>query len=141
MMRPIDADLNRAIMLLAPRFEARDVAPETFQGLLNGPRGLVWAGASDATIYADARVNWAMRAWHDGHHIAGMHDFSLAGERAACEAQCRELLLLYPRAPMRWLTILRAEVIGQAEHYAETGAFPVDQYAFTMNLIKQMERT
>jgi hypothetical protein len=139
MRQALDRELNRIILELAPAHVARDVAPETFRDLMTahgqGGEMPVWAGASDATIYADERVNHAARAWHDGHHIAGLHDFTLAGETAACERQIVELLRRYPSAPRRALDIIRAEVIGQATYAGLHGAFPVDQYAFTLQTI------
>lgn len=136
--QPFDPALNRVILELAPRHVARpsvplfDAAtPHERLAQLQTPSGLlVWDGASDATIYADARVNHAFRAWHDACHIAAGVGFTLSAERAACEAQLRSLLLAYPRAPRHWVQLIRAEIIGQAEHFATHGTFPVDQFAF-----------
>lgn len=126
----LDRAFDQAILALAPSFEARSVAPATFADLMTCGRMIVWDGASGATIYGDAQVNFAFRAWHDFEHKAGRYGFMLAGETAACEAQIATLLRRFPSAPARWLRIIRAEVIGQAEHYAETGMFPMDQAAF-----------
>lgn len=129
------------IMSLAPRFEARAGSWEGFNVTAATPigefaafiarRGImtVWDGASDKTIWRDARVNHAFRAWHDECHIRMNAGFTLAGERLACEEQCRELLAAHPRA-FALANVIRAEVIGQAEHFAATGEFPEDQIAF-----------
>lgn len=133
-------ELNQAILELAPRgYEARAIAPATFAEVMacNAAHGrvIVWEGASDGTIYGDARVNHAFRAWHDGCHVAGLHGFTLEGERATCERQIASLRHRFPRAPKSILALIRAEVIGQAEHFAATGAFPVDQAAFIADYV------
>ncbi len=145
MLRPaLDAGLNRAILLLAPAFAARPEAPATLPELLQArslsPVLPVWEGASDATIFADPRVNHAFRAWHDAAHALGNGEahpfaFTLAGEAAACEAQVRQLYTLFPSAPKRWATILRAEINAQGQYLADYGCFPEDQYAFTLAAI------
>lgn len=130
MSAPLSADLNRLVMALAPAHEARAIAPGTFPNLMSCPSLVVWEGASDATIYGDAKVNHAFRAWHDSHHVEGMHPFTLAGEIAACEAQIAQARILYPRLPDILAQIIRREVIGQAEYFAAHGEFPADQIAF-----------
>jgi hypothetical protein len=129
-MRALDRELNQAILALAPPFEARPIAPAGLADLTALPHMIVWDGASDATIYGDARVNHAFRAWHDACHVDGQFPLTLAGERAACEFQIGTLLKRFPLAPARWLHIIRAEIVGQAEHYAVHGEFPADQAAF-----------
>lgn len=126
------------IMTIAPRFEARPLVLEVdastsvaqFAAFV-ATRGVmtVWDGASDRTIWRDARVNHAFRAWHDDCHLRVAAPFTLAGERRACEEQIRQLLAAYPGAHAIARTIY-VEVIGQAEHYATFGTFPEDQVAF-----------
>jgi hypothetical protein len=135
MFRPLIPALNSAVLELAPVFEARDVAPETFRDILPIRGAIVWSGASGQTIWADPQINHAFRAWHDRCHCDGAHDFTFAGEAATCERQISELLALYPRAPAGWLAAIRAEVTGQAEFFAMTGSFPSDQYAFVQQAI------
>ena len=125
-------DLNRVIIALAPRFEARDHAPETFRDMLAAP-GIIWAGNSERTIYGDANVNHAFRAWHDMHHARGLWDFSIAGEYATLRSQVRELLSVFPRAPSLWVRALWWEVVGQGLHLQTHGTFPCDQIAFVRN--------
>lgn len=122
-------DLAAAIMHLAPAHIVADYAPDTFAGILSHP-GIVWSGGSDATIYGAREVNWAFRAWHDQHHAAGMHDFTLAGEARAVVSQIAHLREAFPRCPAHWADTLLCEVIGQGLHLAETGDFPVDQKAW-----------
>lgn len=128
-------DLNRAILLLSGNFVARPFAPQTERELIEAQQSCadfpVWEGASLETIYRDPMVNHAFRAWHDKTHLAlpALHRFTLAGETATCDAQCRELLRLWPRA-LPLARIIRAEIIGQAEHFAAFGFFPGNQAAF-----------
>lgn len=132
-MRALVPEFNRVILELAPRFEARAIAPATLADLLALEHGAalpVWEGASDCTIYGDARINHAFRAWHDAAHIATAGRFDLDGEREVCEEQKRAVLRAYPRAPSLWLALLDAEINGQAAHFAATGEFPADQFAF-----------
>ena len=123
-------DLNQIILSLAPAYEARDVAPATYAELVTAPRLIVWSGASEGTIYRDARVNHAFRAWHDAAHIAGGFAFDLDGERAACEYQIAQMRRALPLVPDLFARVIRAEVIGQAEYFATHGAFPSNQAAF-----------
>lgn len=129
------------ILSMAPRFVAEAGSWEGFSVTEATPigqfaafiarRGImtVWDGASDRTIWRDARVNHAFRAWHDDCHIRAGVGFTLVGERAACELQIRELMAAHPQAHAM-AAIIRAEVIGQAEYFAATGSFPEDQIAF-----------
>jgi hypothetical protein len=142
-MRAFDRELNRVILELAPRHVARayslnadaNTAPEALAQMFTGDGFLVFDGGSDATIYADPRVNFAFRAWHDMHHIKAARGFTLPAERDVCESQLRELVAAYPRAPRAWLDLIRAEIIGQAEHFARFGEFPIDQAAFIRDYI------
>jgi hypothetical protein len=123
-------DLNRLVLALAPPHEARAHAPGTFPDLIRCGSLIVWDGASDCTIYGDARVNHAFRAWHDAAHIAGGFPFTLAGEIAACEFQIAQAYARFPRLPDSLAATIRREVIGQAEYFAAYGTFPANQIEF-----------
>jgi hypothetical protein len=137
----LDIHFNVAVLTICKRLlpEGYDVAidaPETYEQLIarldSGERMLVYSGGSERTIYGDPEVNYAFRAWHDWCHWRGRHDFSYAGERAACEMQGAHLVTVYGDCPRtrRWRRILRAEVIGQREYFDHHGVFPDDQRAF-----------
>jgi len=113
-------------------------SPATFAEIMQSERLIVWQGASDKTIFGDACVNHAFRAWHDANHIAGLHDFTLAGELATMRAQQRDMFNTSgDNATTRLCArIIQAEVQGQAEYFARTGAFPIDQIAFTTEYLK-----
>jgi len=145
-MRALIPEFNRVILELAPRFEARSFAPSTLAELrqcdAERPSAglIVWSGESARTIYADAHVNHAFRAWHDAEHVRGGFGFDLRGERATADAQARAVLRAYPSAPRAWLALLDAEINGQAEHFARFGAFPLDQVAFTRGALAELVR-
>lgn len=127
--------LAQFIEAQAPSYDAREVAPSTYQELEQArtlARLPIWSGASARTIWPSARHNFAFRAWHDAAHLFGRFAFDLAGETAACDFQCREMLArIGDNATSRhWCDILRAEIIGQAMHLAAHGDFPSDQAAF-----------
>ena len=127
---------------MAPRFRASSRVPDLGAGndaeqIAFDADGamIVFDGASDATIYEDAAVNHAFRAWHDACHIERRLGFTLAAEREVCELQIVQALQRYPNIPARVLRLIRAEVTGQAEHFAVYGQFPIDQAAFIRRYI------
>lgn len=116
--------LNEKILRLAPRFTVNDNAPSDFKSLVQAPSLIIWAGASDNTIYGDKAVNWAFRAWHDSLHIALNADFTLQGEIRVALEQARQLESDY------LAKVMLAEIKGQAEYFAINGQFPADQASF-----------
>ena len=136
MMRALSPDFNRIALELAPRnFVARGDAPSTFAELMRAPSLVVSDTYSLATIYGDARVNHAFRAWHDATHRAGQYDFTLEGERATRQDQWAQILRRYPCAPAEWHHILYAEIDAQVEHATRTGEFPSDQATFVRTIL------
>jgi hypothetical protein len=128
----LDAELNRRILRIAPSHTAQDYAPATFEALKGQSVGslVVWAGASDKTIYGDPTVNHAFRAWHDSLHLALNAPFTLQGERIVALEQARLI------GGETFGHIIMAEVVGQAEYFALTGQFPVDQKAFDLKYLQ-----
>ena len=130
--------LNDAIRAAArragtPRFEVRDVAPQTVaemrQAYSETGRIIVWSGGSDSTIYCDASVNYLFRAWHDWTHLKTGADFTLAGETANCREQVRLVGSELAR-------LIEVEVVEQAKFFFRTGDFPKDQVLFTIEMLK-----
>lgn len=130
----------QGILSLAPKHFATARAPDLgannhWAEIPHDARGmLVFDGASENTIYGDPRVNHAFRAWHDACHIRARAGFDLAGEMRTCDRQIAEFYAAFPSAPKEIADLLRAEIIGQAEYFAVTGAFPVNQKAFICDL-------
>jgi hypothetical protein len=96
-----------------------------------GPHGLViWTGASEQTIFQDARVNWAFRAVHDAGHIESRLGFSIPEEVELAKRQAAR----FDSDLMKHLIF--AEVALQAEYFQKTGQFVLDQKAFTLAYLK-----
>jgi hypothetical protein len=127
-----DSQLNRLITILAPKHTVADVAPESFESLSRAGKLVVWAGASEGTVYGDALVNYAFRAWHDSLHLKLQAPFTLQGETVVALEQAR-ILGLHSRT---WASLVMAEVLGQASYLAETGMFPKDQVRFTLDAMR-----
>jgi hypothetical protein len=136
-MKPLSMRLDRAILQAAARlrWEARPDAPDTFEALraAHARTGLVVVSSlySERTIYGSPRVNWAQRALHDALHLKHGCDFSRHGELScAAEATVRAVRRGSDR------DLMRADAIGQVEHYFAFGAFPADQRAFVLDYLE-----
>lgn len=132
-MRPLSVELNNKIMLLAPKHHVSSLAPDSFERLNRHiGRLVVWFGASEDTIYGNASVNWAFRAWHDSLHLKLGAPFTFEGEKLVALEQAR--LVDNPRLG----DIIMAEVVGQAEHLEKHGEFPANQRAFIEAYLKKV---
>lgn len=144
---PVDPTFNAAVLRMAgivcpTGFDVKENAedaPSTYEELLayvdEHQRLRVWAGASDNTIFGDAEVNLAFRAWHDWTHYTYKHDFSFEGECMTAEAMKADLLKIYPGASKVWLALIDAEVAGQAGEYQKTGEFVQDQRSYALGYL------
>ena len=128
------ACLAIAARLFPLGFDVAETAPETLEAVtasVESGRLTVYSGGSDATIWDDAEVNYAFRAWHDWTHWRYQRPFE--GETAVARQQVADLARVYGRTPdvENMGALLLCEVIGQAEYFAQHGDFPSDQAAFT----------
>jgi hypothetical protein len=113
------------------KYRVADVAPSTELELFNGPKTLViWSGASEGTIWEDARVNWAFRALHDALHLNTGMSFGPEAEMELGRIQANQYTGLMA-------DLVYIETSGQAEHYLKTGQFVEDQVKFTMEALKK----
>ena len=128
----LDYNFNKRILELAPKFEAKDVAPSTFAELkANTTSGLVvWSGASENTIYGDAIVNHAFRAWHDMLHLKLNAPFNEEGETRVALEQARLI------QSDNYGKLIMCEVVGQVEFFNKFGMFPTNQVEFFKQYIK-----
>jgi hypothetical protein len=136
----LDLGFNAAVLTIAARlfpcgFDIGPDAPQTYEQLMHcnaGRRMRVVDDGVQRTIFGDAEVSAAFRAWRAWCHWRERFDFSAAGERAVCTLQAEHFVTLYGESEQidEWRRILHAEIIGQREHCDRTGAFPVDQRAF-----------
>lgn len=124
-------EINNLILLTAPKHTVADVAPATFETLVNQPSLVVWSGESHHTIFSDARVNWAFRALHDAMHLKTGIIFSPDAEIELGRIQANQYSGLMA-------DLVYIEVAGQAEHYLKTGRFVSDQVAFTTRQLKTL---
>jgi hypothetical protein len=144
---PICPEYNRLVLAMAacayPKgFDIADSRStsdsESFADIANRGRMVVWAGASDRTMYCDARINFAARAWHDSHHIATLAGFTYCDESRVCVAQCDAILDSFGDNAWtrRFALLTRIEVVGQLDYAARCGTFPSDQWEFTRETMK-----
>lgn len=124
-------EVNSLILKQASKLTYRvsDVAPNTFAELLQAPSLVIWSGASDHTIFQDARVNWAFRALHDQLHIETGLDFSPEFEIELGRIQAA-------RYTGFMSDLVYIETAGQAEYYMKHGKFVLDQVEFTLNELR-----
>jgi hypothetical protein len=104
-------------------------APNAVQDLKSTSQLVIWSGASDQTVWGDPSVNWAFRALHDRLHISTGLGFTIPEEIELGRIQAS----LYDGM---LADLIYIEVAGQAEHFARTGEFIVDQVSFTLNSLR-----
>lgn len=146
-MQPFDTKFNVAVLRMAEIVcpagydidITGEIAPTSLPALndyiARYHRIRVDARHSEGTIFADAEVNWAFRAWHDWTHYTIQAPFDLDGELAVAQRQIADLYRVFGhcRDADRFAKLIMCEVYGQARYYAEHGEFPADQRAFTRN--------
>lgn len=94
-------------------------------------RILVWNGASEKTIFADAETNFAFRAWHDSKHITRNLPFTIEGETAVMKLQQADIRAIYDGAEADYFCqLVHAEIMGQLYYANRHGGFPLDQMGF-----------
>lgn len=134
----LDPGLNRAILALAPAHEVRDQAPKNWHEVREAStieRVIVWSGEAHHSIYGDARVNYAFRAWHDKCHLIGGFPFTIHGEERAVALQCEQLERAFPGAPKLWRHALEADVLGVVYLLHKAGVYVADQAAHVRELL------
>ncbi len=116
------------------QYRVADLAPSDERSLFNSSKTLViWSGASDATIWQDAAVNWAFRALHDALHLQTGLGFSPEVEMHLGRIQANMYTGLLA-------DLVYIETAGQAEHYLKTGRFVEDQVEFTLKKLKNSSK-
>jgi hypothetical protein len=143
---PLCSNLNRAVEHLCQQawpqgFDVSEDAPNSFKSLKSEfqERGriTVYSGNSEDTIFGDATTNHMARAWHDWCHLSLKADFTFAGEAAACELQCRQLIAyLGQKEGEPAANILRAEVLGQIAYYQRHKHYVGHQREFVVQYLE-----
>jgi hypothetical protein len=118
-------------------------APNTFGWLSQAYANSVATGAplpisnenSDDVIYTPARVNGALRFWHDVNHVRRQLDFGLVDELELSLWHLSELEKAgHPRGCLVW-RLLHADLTGQAYVQAFARRFPFDQKRFVTGCV------
>lgn len=137
--KPLSETLNTVIELMTERidYSVSDEAPNSYaelKSLLDGGEQLVvYSGGSETTIFADPKINFAFRAWHDLTHYQYEYDFSLIGEMFTCNAQIYEVTYtLGADIAQHCRPYLTAEIIGQRLYYDKYKCYVEDQQAFVL---------
>lgn len=126
----LNETIVKTIKRLKIQYEVSDHAPSTFEELSRNIGTLkVWAGESNHTIYGDAQINYAFRAWHDYTHLKLNSPFTLDGELTVAKHQAS---LVGDTLG----AVIMAEVYGQALLAIKTGQFPANQIEFILNYLK-----
>jgi hypothetical protein len=107
------------------------VAPNSALDLFTGPSLVVWSGASEHTIFGDARVNWAFRALHDALHLKTGLGFSPEEEIELGRIQANQYSGLMA-------DLVYIEVAKQAEYYLKSGLFVTDQVLFDLSELTKL---
>lgn len=122
-----------------PQFNLDD-ADETFirfkEHWLKTGKIPMWYDDNYDNTFGNREVNAKFRAWHDYMHVITDNDFSLLGEIKTFNKQKRLL-------PKDWeyeRLILRAEIVGQAEHYSKSKEPIKSQREFATNYIKNLKK-
>jgi hypothetical protein len=111
---------------------ACDSAPSVYADLVNTPNLVVYAGASDMTVYGDSSDNHRFRAWHDSLHIAHGLTFSDIDEYQVGREHAR----LFGQYSDFAADMVYADVVRQVDYYRANGAFPVNQIAFIESCVR-----
>lgn len=157
-MTPLYMPLNQAVVTIAAKlfpkgFDTTDTladAPQSLDQLRDHIRRtgrmLVYAGHSDHTIFGDAGVNQAFRAWHEHCHLRASAQFTTDGEYATFQQQANDLVKLYGLSNRTYhmIRLVHAEVVGQVAYANKHRKFPDNQRAFVQaylwNAREAMER-
>jgi hypothetical protein len=142
MNKPLSTHFNAVVQTMANRvlptgFDVGPDAPHTFEGLQahydRTGRIKVWDGASSETIFGDAEINYAFRAWHDAVHLKFALPFTFQGECAVADIMKEQVRKVYGDGAYTrfYCNLIECEVVAQADHFRRTGEFPADQVAFT----------
>lgn len=124
-------EINNLILKTAPRHLVSNIAPNSALDLFTSPSLVVWSGASEHTIFGDARVNWAFRALHDALHLNTGLGFSPEEEIELGRIQANQYTGLMA-------DLVYIEVAKQAEYYLKSGLFVTDQVLFDLSELTKL---
>ena len=131
----LSASLNRLVLSQASRinWQPSDNAPETYEDLGRAFATLGYIPVStlacETSIYGDAKVNLAFRAWHDATHLEHGLGFTPGDEIGVARIQCASAGIARDKA------LLWADIAGQVRYFEAFGEFPNDQTAFVLDYV------
>lgn len=126
-------EFNHLILSQASKlnYSVSSLAPNSEVDLFNSGSLVIWNGASDNTIWHDAKVNYAFRALHDALHLESRLGFSVPEEIELGRIQANKYSGMLS-------DLIYTEVALQAKHFQVTGNFVSDQVSFTLSNLKAM---
>jgi hypothetical protein len=151
---PVDIGYNVAVRHMAQRLLPAgwdevakfEDAPTTLQGITeyatrNG-RLCIATEESDGTIFDCADTNVHLRAWHDSVHFRHQTAFNVAGEAATVYVQVAQLYRVFGfnEKTVRWASLLLADILGLVLHVKQTGKYPKNKRAGTVNAAPKWKR-
>lgn len=131
----LSASLNRLVLAQASRiaWHVSENVPETFDDLRKAHALLGYIPVSsigcETSIYGDASVNLAFRAWHDATHLGHGLGFTPNDEKDVARLQCASAGIPRDKA------LLWADIAGQVEYFERFGDFPNDQTSFVLDYL------
>lgn len=151
LINPVSWSLNAAILNLCaitcPRgydtVEKFEDAPTTLRGIVEYAekhgRLCIATEDSEGTIYDDAGVNVALRAWHDSIHFRHGFQFNAAGEAAAAYVHVAHLVQRYGNnAETQYnAALLLTDLLGLVHYHQRTELWPTDKRAFVMERVDE----
>jgi hypothetical protein len=115
-------------------YSVAEHAPGSYQELKNASTSplVIYAGASERTIYGEPSANWAQRAIHDTWHLKLEAGTDPQGELRVALAQALELARISGDILADFAF---CDTAGQTWAMQKFGCFPVDQIGFVVELI------
>ena len=116
------------------QYHVADRAPASYAELKAASTSqlVVFAGASDRTIYGSPAINWAQRAIHDTWHLELSAGTDPLGELRVALAQALEVARVSGDILADFAF---CDTAGQTWATQKFGCFPVDQVGFVIELI------
>jgi hypothetical protein len=137
-MNMLNHELRRAISQAVEakakrvQFRVSDFAPNTETGLWEPKSELViWNGASDKTMFLEAKNNWEFRAIHDQLHMESGLGFTIAEEIELGRIQANQFEGVLA-------DLVYIEIAKQAEYFRDNGEFVENQLQFTSDMLKRI---
>lgn len=104
----------------------KDKAPSTYNEVLQCDASIIYAGASDRTIFGSPDINWLFRALHDRMHLDNQLYFTPDHEIELGRVQASTFNGTVIQE------LIHVEIVEQVHYYKLYNEFPIDQLDFTV---------